>query len=139
MTDSVQLSNSAAEGRRNLTRRQRVGLWLGGLYALAGILPLLPRTPEGEVGPPDEVLLLDAALSVVALVACGLALWTGRRLWIRILAGMLILNALTALPAFFVPDVPGPLVVVAGTSVLITIGIVVLLLSGPRRARGERA
>jgi predicted phage tail protein len=44
-----------------------------------------------------------------------------------------VLSALTALPAFWVTGVPGPVVAVAGTSIMLTIVGVVLTLAGLRR------
>ena len=48
---------------------------------------------------------------------------------------MLILAAITALPAFVVPDVPAGLVAAAGAYVLLTIVTIVLMLK-PSRAAG---
>jgi hypothetical protein len=112
--------------------RQKVGLVLAGLLSAANIAAVLQPTPEGEVGPPIGILVLGSVLGLVGLVATVVAWRSGSMLAMRIAAGTLILNALTAVPAFFV-DVPAAIKALVGIVVLITIAAVVLMFSTDRR------
>lgn len=114
-----------------LGRAQRAGVVIGGLMSLTAIPPL--PTPAGEAGPPLAIVLLATATGVVGLLAAVLAWRTRAPVWRRVLAGALLLNAVAALPAFFVSGVPLPLVALAATSVVLTLVVVVLLFSGQRR------
>jgi hypothetical protein len=115
-----------------LTRLNRAGLVLAGLLGLADITAPFESTPEGEVGPPFAILLLDGLLGLITVVAVVVAWRTLRRGAIRIAAGARIISALTAFPAFFV-DVPAVIKVVVGVFVLATAAAVTMMLSPPRR------
>lgn len=79
------------------------------------------------------VIIFNAVVGV-AIVACVLLGWLrGSRAAIRAAAVILVLYAITALPAFVTPDVPAPLVVSAGVGVVLTIVAVVLMLK-PKRS-----
>lgn len=118
-----------------LRTRQKVAIAIAGVLNLANGVSVAFPTPDGEVGPPIAILILASALGVLGAILAVLALRTGRRVWIRLLAGSMVINALTAVPAFFVPDVPLPLVALATAGVLSTVVLVILMLSGPRRSR----
>lgn len=111
--------------------RQRTGLVLAGVLSAINIPSAFTPTPDGEVGPPLGVLVLGTVLGVVGLVAVVLA-WRGNRGALRVAAGALVINLLTALPAFFV-DVPVWIKLAVGLSVLATVAAIVLMFSGARR------
>jgi hypothetical protein len=81
------------------------------------------------------ILVVDAVLGLGIIVAVLIGWLRGRRAAIRAATAMLILAAITALPAFVVPDVPAGLVAAAGVYVLLTIVTIVLMLK-PVRASG---
>ena len=115
----------------SVTRRQKVGLAIAGLISLSSVPSALTPTPEGETGPPYAILVLGSLLGVVGLVATVMA-WRGNRAAMRVAAGALVINALTAVPAFFV-DVPVWLKLLVAISVLVTVTALVLMFSGPAR------
>ncbi|GAA2143653.1 hypothetical protein GCM10009844_16270 [Nocardioides koreensis] len=112
--------------------RQKAGLVLAGLYSLANIPSAFFPAPDGEEGPPLEILVIGSLLGVVGLVAVVLAWRTGNRAALRVAAGAIIVVTLTGLPAFFV-DVPAGIKLLVGLSVLLTIATVVLMFSPTRR------
>lgn len=113
--------------------QQKVGYVLAGLLSASGIGGVFVPMPQDEPGPPFVVLAIGALLGILGLVGVALAWRTGSRLWARITAAALTIGAITALPAFFVPGVPIPLVAVAGVSVIATIVAIALMFSGARR------
>ena len=115
----------------SVSRRQKIGLGLAGLLSLGSIPSVLSPTPAGEVGPPLVVLWAGTVLGVVGIVAVVIAWRTGSRGALRVLAGALIISALTALPAFFV-DIPVGIKALAAASVLLTVAAVVLMFSSSR-------
>ena len=78
------------------------------------------------------ILVIDALLGVVGLVAIVVAWRTGNRAAIRVAAGSVIVAMLTGLPAFFV-DVPVAIKALTGVGVLVTIAAVVLMFSPSRQ------
>lgn len=114
--------------------RNKVGFALAILISVPNLVgPLFP-TPEGEVGPPMLVLALGTVLGVITIGAVALAWVRGNRPAIRVAAAALIVGAVTALPAFFAPDVPAGLRVIAAVSVLLSITAVALMLTPARPA-----
>jgi hypothetical protein len=111
--------------------RQKVGLVISGLINLSNIPSALMPTPDGETGPPYAVLLLSSVLGVIGLVATVLA-WRGNRKALRVAAGALVINVLTALPAFFV-DVPAFIKALVALAVVVTVAALVLMFSTARR------
>jgi hypothetical protein len=111
--------------------RQKVGLVISGLLNLVNIPSALMPTPEGETGPPYAILVLGSLLGVIGLVATVMA-WRGSRAALRVAAGALGINVLTALPAFFV-DVPAFIKALVALSVVITVTALVLMFSAPAR------
>lgn len=99
---------------------------------LLGVLSVIeltgPLTTDGQ-HPPMIIALIGAALGLVSIVLAVLA-WGGRTAAAVGLCVLRMLSALTALPAFWVTGVPGPVVAVAGTSIVLTIVGVVLTLAG---------
>ncbi len=116
-----------------LSTKNKVGLVIAGLLGLADILFFfLMPTPEGEVGPPDGILILGFVCAVVTMVAVIVAWTKANRGAIRIAAGARIVSMLTALPAFFV-DVPAGIKILVTAAVVLTVGSVVLMLSPARQ------
>jgi hypothetical protein len=102
---------------------------------LLGVLSVIeltgPLTTDGQ-HPPMIIALIGSVLGLVGIVLAVLA-WRGRTAAAVGLCVLRVLSALTALPAFWVTGVPGPVVAVAGASVMLTITGVVLTLAGLRR------
>lgn len=96
----------------------RVGLVLLGLLSLVDVAGLL--LTDG-VTPPIEVAAIGSVLGVVSL---GLLVWFARRGGRWVLAGLLatrLVSAASAVPAFVVPDVPGPVLGLAVALVVLTL------------------
>jgi len=115
-----------------LTTRNRAGLVLAALLGLVDVGSAFFPTPDGEIGPPMSILVLDAVLGVVTLVAAAVAWRTGRRGALRVVAGTRVLSVITALPAFFV-DVPPVVKLLVAVFVVLTVVCVVLVLAPARR------
>jgi uncharacterized membrane protein len=115
------------------SKRQKVGLVLAGIYSALNILGVLFLTPDGQVGPPIGILIIDSVLGLLGLVAVIVTWRTGNRAALRVAAGAIIIITLTALPAFFV-DVPAGIKLLVGVWVLLTIAAVVLMFSPGRRS-----
>lgn len=114
-----------------LSTAQKWGLGLAGLLFLSNIPAMFAPTPEGETGPPLPVTIGDGVLGILGLVAVFIA-WRYRNgMAMRILAGMLVIAMLSALPAFFV-DVSAGIKVGVAVGVLVTILSIALMFSGPR-------
>lgn len=118
-----------------LPRSQRVGLVLAALLGIADVVAVLTPVDPNQPGPPLPILIFGTFLGLVTLAAVVAAWRTRRRVWARVAAGARILSALTAVPAFFVPDVPAPLVVAASASIVLTAVAVYLLLRRPATER----
>jgi hypothetical protein len=117
-----------------LSTRNRVGLVLAALLGVVDIVSIFatPEPAAGEQGPPAAVLIAAGVLGVVTIAA---AIWTwrtGNRIGSRVIAAARILSAVSALPAFFVEDVPAGLVAAAAAGVVITVVTVWLVLSPPQ-------
>ncbi|MBU2662626.1 hypothetical protein KOI35_03825 [Actinoplanes bogorensis] len=116
-----------------LSRVNKAGLVIAFLLGLSDIASAFSPTPDGaESGPPYAILLIDAVLGVITLVAVVWAWRTGRRGAVRIAAGARIISMLTALPAFFV-GVPAALQFAVGLFVVVTIASVAMMLVPSRR------
>jgi hypothetical protein len=122
-----------------ISTRNKAGFVLASLLSLPNLVGPLSPTPEGEAGPPMLVLVLGSVLGLVTIGAVVLAWTRGNRSAVRVAAAAIIVGAVTALPAFFVPDVPAGLRVMAAVSVLVAIIAVVLMLTPARPAAGQGA
>ena len=117
--------------------RQKAGFVLAAVVALVNIPGAFIPTSDSDHGPnpgPPVAVLVGAL--VLGLVVVGLLLWawrTGRRGPVRAAAVLLVLIALTALPAFFFAGMAAWIRLFAGLYVLATIVAVALLFSPPRR------
>ena len=102
---------------------------------LLGVLSVIeltgPLTTDGQ-HPPMIIALIGSVLGLISIVLAVLAWRCGTAAAVG-LCVLRVLSALTALPAFWVTGVPGPVVAVAGTSIMLTIAGVVLTLAGLRR------
>jgi hypothetical protein len=110
----------------------KAGLAIAFLLGTGSVVGVFRPTPKGQVGPPLAVLLLDAALGLIIMVAVVVAWRTARRAAIRLAAGARILSMITALPAFFVP-VPAWVKVWVGVGIVLTVLAIVLMFAPARR------
>lgn len=139
MTTANLSRQPAARPRRfgadaSLSRRNRIGLVITFVLGLANAPTIFaPSGPQdGHDGPPFAINALGTVCGLVMIVGCWIAWRAGRGAAIRIAAGASILQALTAVPAFFV-DVPGWVKVIAAVDVVITfVGLVLMLASAGR-------
>ncbi len=107
----------------------RVGLLM--LAALSASDLLLPLVTDGE-HPPMAVALAAAAVGLASLVLVVSA-WRGATRAVPALVVMRALSALSAVPAFFAPGVPGPAITAAAIAIALTIVGVVLVVSASQR------
>ncbi len=114
------------------SKKNKIGLGLAIFYAVINIPSAAVPTPDGEEGPPLAILVVCSILGVVALVAGVMAWRQGSRPAARLTAASLIVITLTSLPAFFV-DVPAGIKILVAVGVLLTVAIVVLIFSPPKR------
>jgi hypothetical protein len=121
---------------RRLTTGNKVGLVLAALLAVGDVTgPFTPMPADGDqAGPPMAVLIAGAVLGVITLVGVVWTWRTGSRPAARVVAGTRILSALSALPAFFVGGVPGVVVLIAATGILLTALTCFLVLRPARSA-----
>ncbi|HQR80140.1 MAG TPA: hypothetical protein PLT68_07970 [Actinomycetota bacterium] len=112
----------------------KVGFVVALLLGLVNVASLATPTPDGEVGPPMAILVLDAVLGAGVIVAVLIGWLLSRKAAIRAATVLLILAAITALPAFTSPEVPSGLVAAAGAYVLVTILTIVMMLKPASRA-----
>jgi hypothetical protein len=94
--------------------------------------PFGPSDGSTGDGPPMAILVIDAVLGLITVVAAIIAWRTGRAGVIRIVAGARVISMITALPAFFV-DVPAAVQALVGAFVVVTITCVALMLAPSRR------
>jgi len=115
-----------------LSTRAKIGFWLAVVLAVSDIAgAFVPTEPDGQ-GPPLVVMVFAGVMGLGTLVAAVLAARSGSRVALRVMAVTRILSAVTALPAFFVPDVPAVFVAWGAATVVLTIVAVVLLMSRSR-------
>ena len=119
-------STAAVSPPRNRVGLLRVGL---GLAAVLGVLDVVTgvQAVSGEFFAPPAVGIGMIVLGLLTVAMVPMA-WNGRRwpAWVAVAAR--VLSAMTALPAFFVPDVPAAGVVAASAGILVT-GVVALLIA----------
>ena len=105
------------------------GLVIAGLLGLGDLVT--PLTTDGET-PPMEVALICAVLGLITVAALVPA-WRGSRAAVTTIIVTRLLSAMTALPAFFVDDVPGIAMAAAGAGIVIAVAAVALLATRLRR------
>lgn len=112
-----------------MTRSYRAGLIVLSLLALVDLST--PLTTDGS-HPPMSIALIGAGLGLASVVLAVLA-WRGRP-WAAVgLVVIRVLSALSAVPAFFEPGVPGAAMIAAGIGIVFTLVGVGLVLAGIRR------
>jgi hypothetical protein len=103
--------------------------------ALLGILSVIdltaPLYTDGQ-HPPMVIVAIESLLGLVSIVLAVLA-WRGRVAAAVGLSVIRVVSALMAVPAFYVTGVPGPIMAVAGSFIVLTVVGVVLTLAGLRR------
>jgi len=126
---SQHLDAPVAQRTGVLRRGLILAIVLAALDVVTGILAVF-----GSFFAPPEVGILIIALGVATLVVVPYA-WNGRRSPALIAIVVRLLSAATALPAFFVPDVPAAGIVAAAVGILISVLCAYLIASGLRRER----
>jgi hypothetical protein len=117
-----------------LSRLNKAGLILAALLGVGEVVSLFFPTPDGEVGPPLFIVVLDGVLGLFTMVAVVVAWRTARRGAVRLVAGARVISVITALPAFFVDGVPAGVKVAVGVFVMLSVAVVAMLLA-PTRER----
>jgi hypothetical protein len=106
----------------------RIGLWLLGVCSLLDVVSL--ALTDGT-SPPWSVAIATAAVGIVSLVLVVRAL---RGAGVRLLIGLRILSALSAVPAFVLTGVPPTAVAAAAVVVVLNVVGVLLVAGASRRA-----
>jgi hypothetical protein len=117
-----------------MSRSFRTGLVLLTVLSLVDVAG--PLMTDGD-NPPMSIALAGSVLGVASLV-CVLLARRGSGRSVLPLAGLRLLSALTAVPAFFAADVPGSIRGLAGVIVLLNI-VGVALVVGSRNAESVQA
>jgi len=112
-----------------MSHSYRAGLVILALLFLVDVAG--PLLTDGET-PPMEIALAGCALGVASLVCVVLA-WRGITRAVLPLAVLRLLSALSAVPAFFVSDVPPAVRGLAAASILLTVGGVALVVGSRDR------
>jgi hypothetical protein len=114
-----------------MSRSYRTGLVILGVVSLLDLAG--PLTTDGD-HPPMLVALVGAAIGAASIVCVWLA-WRGTTRAVLPLVVLRLLSALTALPAFFVDDVPSAIVALAAAFVLLSLaGVAMVVGSRDRQA-----
>jgi hypothetical protein len=114
------------------TKLNKAGMIIAVVLGVLDLSAPFQPTPDGPDGPPYAILVIDAVLGLITVIAVVMAWRTGRRGPVRIAAGARIISLVTALPAFFV-DVPAGLQALVGLFAVLTIASVALMLAPSRR------
>ena len=110
-----------------MSRSFRTGLVLLGILSVLDLAG--PLTTDGD-HPPMWVALVGAGIGLVSLAFVALA-WRGARRAVLPLVVLRLVSALTAVPAFFVDDVPAGVVALVAVFVVATLAGIALV-SGSR-------
>jgi hypothetical protein len=106
----------------------KVGLVLIAIAGAANFVPP-PSGDDSHAGPPAFILIADAVLGVVMIVAVVYAWRKGSKAAVRLAAGAGILTILSSLPAFFVDGVPEFIQVIVAVYSVATIAAIALALA----------
>jgi len=106
---------------------RRIGLLVFGLLSIADIAGIFMT--DGD-NPPYAVAAVSAVLGLISLVLVVQA-WRDQSRPLRLLTGLRVLSAVSAIPAFFVSDVPAGIEVVAAVVIVLT-AVGVVLTARPR-------
>lgn len=126
------MTDVMTETRSDYSPLNKIGFVIALLLGVLNVAALASPTPEGEVGPPLLILVIDAVLGVAIIVAVSIGWIKRRKAAIRAATVFLILGAVTALPAFAAQGVPPALVVAAAVYVLLTIVTIAFMLKSRR-------
>jgi hypothetical protein len=110
-----------------MTRSYRAGLVLLGALSVLDLAG--PLTTDGD-HPPMFVAVIGAGLGLASLV-CVAAAWRGARRAVLPLVVLRLVSALSAVPAFFVDDLPGGIVALVVVFIALTLAGIALV-SGSR-------
>lgn len=113
--------------------RRRTGFIASAVVAFSNIPLAFVPTDDKDGGPPVEVLVFGAVAAVVILALLRWAYVSARPGALRIAAGLMVLVALSAVPAFFVEDVPVWAQLSAGAYIVATVVALSLLFSPSRQ------
>jgi hypothetical protein len=117
-----------------MSRTFRAGLVVFGLLSVGDLAG--PLLTDGE-HPPMSIALIGSALGLASLVLVVLA-WRGTRRAVVPLIVLRILSGVSAVPAFFVGDVPAGAMVAAGLTIALTAAGTLLVLMPARQLVGAR-
>ena len=112
-----------------MSRTFKTGLVLLGVLSLADIAGVL--TTDGE-HPPMSIAIASSVIGLISL-ALVVAAWRGARRAVVSLVVLRVLSALSAVPAFFVTDVPGAALAAAGAGIGLTVLGLALVLAPARQ------
>jgi hypothetical protein len=121
-------SKNLVEGRK-MSALSRSGIVLLGVLSVLDLAA--PLYTDGQ-HPPMIIAVIGSVLGLISIVLAVLA-WRGRAAAAVGLCVVRVLSALTAVPAFWEIGVPGPVMAVAGSFIILTVVGVVLTLAGLRR------
>jgi lysylphosphatidylglycerol synthetase-like protein (DUF2156 family) len=120
-----------------ISGRQKAGFILGGIVGFVNIpgafVPSGQTATGAPTGPPMEILMFGVVGGVLIMGLLAVAWRKRSRALTRAAAVLMILVALTAVPAFFTPEVLAWIKLFAGCYVLATLVSLVLLFSPSRR------
>lgn len=119
----------AGSTRRRTGPAVRTGLILAALLAIGDVVAGIATISGDAVGTAIAVFGGVAALVTLAALPAG---WRGAEWALRTVAATRLLGALTAVPAFFVGDVPAALVIAAAVTVVLAVLVAVLVLRPAR-------
>jgi O-antigen/teichoic acid export membrane protein len=133
------VSRGRFDAHPSLTGRNRAGLLITFVLGVINLPSAFTPAPGGDGGdgPPLGVLILGSICGLIMAGACWVAWRQGKRAAVRVAAGVSILQALSAVPAFFV-DVPAVVKALVAVLVVVTFVGVVLMLSPERRNPAAR-
>jgi len=113
-----------------ITDRRRTGYILSAVVAFANIpFAFAPSSNDGSGGPPLGVIVFGVVCAVIILGLLRWAYVSGKAGALRVAAGLMVLVALSAVPAFFVDDVPVWSQLAAGCYIIGTVVGLALLFS----------
>jgi hypothetical protein len=105
----------------------KVGLVLLALVGASNLVPW-PAPPDAQNGPPMGVLIAGAVLGVIAIIAVIHAWRKGNRRSAWVAIGASVINALLAVPAFFVDGVPSSIRNLVAVYIAVTVVAIALTL-----------
>lgn len=115
-----------------LNKKVKIGLILALIMGVLDIAGLAMPTPDGdEAGPPIGVLVFSGVMGLATIILAVVALRRRDRNAVRGVVITRFLSALSAVPAFFVTGVPGPVVVLVAVFIVLTVVTIALVMSKP--------